>query len=272
MSWSLEQTPFFLYNAGVISIIIPTYNHREALQKCLASIAAQTYRDYEVIVVDDGSMDGTSEWLQAVKNHESPHQSLRVGTGQVGIRNYGKDLSDSLFIIHNSKNQGAPAARNTGLQKAKGEYVLFCDADVVMRPDMLQKMYDALQAHSETSYAYSSFKFGWKKFTLWPFDGEKLQQMPYIHSTSLIRREHFPKSGWDASLKRLQDWDLFLTMLEERHIGVWVPEILFTVAARASGMSQWLPSFAYRIPWLSGVKKYKSAEAIVRVKHHMVKA
>ena len=48
----------------MISIIIPTYNHRVALEKCLASIARETYRDYEVIIVDDGSNDGTKEWLE----------------------------------------------------------------------------------------------------------------------------------------------------------------------------------------------------------------
>ncbi|MDO8581568.1 MAG: glycosyltransferase family A protein [bacterium] len=238
-----------------ISIIIPTYNHRVALEKCLANIAVQTFRDFEVIVVDDGSTDGTNEWLQAMKNHE------------LGIRNYGKDLPDSLFIIHNSSNKGAPAARNAGLQKAKGEYILFCDADVVMQPNMLQKMYDALQAHPEASYAYSSFTFGWKKFILWPFDGEKLQRMPYIHSTSLIRRVHFPKVGWDESLKRLQDWDLFLTMLEEGHTGVWIPDILLTITVRRGGISNWLPSFLYKFPFLPSVKKYKAAESIVRKKH-----
>ena len=240
---------------NMISIIIPTYNHRAALAKCLVSIVAQTYRDYEVIVVDDGSTDGTADFLE---NYES------------GIMNQGDhSLHNSLFIIHNSTNQGAPAARNAGLQNAKGEYVLFCDADVVMRPDMLQKMYDALQKYPEVSYAYSSFKFGWKTFTLCPFDGEKLKRMPYIHSTSLIRRAHFPKTGWDESLKRLQDWDLFLTMFEEGHTGAWIPDILFTVSVRRGGMSSWLPSFFYKIPFLPIVKKYKAAETIVKKKHHL---
>ncbi len=231
----------------MISIIIPTHNHRQALEKCLASIAAQTFRDYEVIVVDDGSTDGMSDWL----------------------RDFQKGLTTYNLQLTTTPNRGAPVARNVGLQKAKGEYVLFCDADVIMRPDMLQKMYDALQKNPDASYAYSSFKFGWKTFRLWPFDGEKLKRMPYIHSTSLIRRAYFPKAGWDESLKRLQDWDLFLTMLEEGHTGVWISDILFTVAVRRGGISNWLPSFLYNIPWLPSVQKYKAAEAIVRTKHHL---
>ncbi|MBI4281315.1 glycosyltransferase family 2 protein [Candidatus Uhrbacteria bacterium] len=243
----------------MISIIIPTYNHKKALAKCLASIAAQTFRDYEVIIIDDGSTDGTGEWLRTMKNHESRIANYAIET-----------IRDSLFVIRNSTNGGAPAARNAGLQKAKGEYVIFCDADVVMRPDMLRKMHDALQKNFEVSYAYSSFTFGWKTFTLWPFDAEKLRRMPYIHSTSLIRRLHFPKTGWDETLKRLQDWDLFLTMLEEGHTGVWISDILFTVAVRRGGISNWLPSFFYKISFLPSVKKYKAAEKIICTKHHMV--
>ena len=242
--------------SSLISIIIPTYNHRTALEKCLASIAAQTFKDFEVIVVDDGSTDGTYNSLLlplSLRGSDLP-------AGQAGR---------GLQVLRHEKNRGAPAARNTGLQKAKGEYLLFCDADVVMRSDMLQKMYDALQMHPEASYAYSSFKFGWKTFRLLPFDGEKLKRMPYIHSTSLIRRAHFPKVGWDESLKRLQDWDLFLTMLEEGHTGAWIPDILFTISARRGGYSNWLPSFFYKIPWLASVKKYRVAEAIVKKKHHL---
>lgn len=232
-----------------ISIIIPTYNHRQALERCLASIGAQTYRDFEVIVVDDGSTDDTSDWIKDFQKRFTGYP---------------------LLVTRYSNNRGANAARNTGLQKARGEYVIFCDADVVMRPDMLEKMKAALNAHPEASYAYSSFKFGWKTFKLWPFDAEKLRQMPYIHSTSFIRRAHVPKGGWDESLKRLQDWDFFLTMLEEGHRGIWIPETLFTVAVRKAGMSQWLPSFAYKFPWLPSVKRYYGAETIVRKKHHLL--
>ncbi|MBI4262149.1 glycosyltransferase family 2 protein [Candidatus Uhrbacteria bacterium] len=232
----------------VISIVIPTYNHREALPRCLASIAAQTFQDFEVIIVDDGSTDGTAE---AVRNFQFP-------------------IPNSQFLRF-EKNRGAPAARNTGLRAAKGEYILFCDADVVMRPDMLKRMMQALREHPDASYAYCSFKFGWKTFTLFPFDANRLRRMPYIHSTSLIRRTHIPKNGWDESLIKLQDWDFFLTVLEEGHGGIWIPEVLFTVEPRRIGYSAWIPAFAYRLmPWLPTVQKYRAAEIIVKMKHRLV--
>ena len=97
--------------------------------------------------------------------------------------------------------------------------------------------------------------------------------MPYIMTTSLIRAKDFP--GFDESLKKFQDWDLWLTMLEQNKTGVWVPEILFSVAPRKSGMSSWLPSFVHKIPWpIFGwmpreVRRYREAEQIIREKYSL---
>ena len=147
-------------------------------------------------------------------------------------------------------------------------------------------MVRALEKHPEASYAYSSFKFGWKKFKLWPFDAEKLREIPYIHTTSLIRYSAIvglspkearakPLGPFDESIKRLQDWDLWLTMLEQGHIGIWIPEVLFHVISTKGTMSSWLPSFAYKIPkWLGiqpkAVARYNEAVARIKEKHNLV--
>ncbi|MDP3995084.1 MAG: glycosyltransferase family A protein, partial [bacterium] len=159
-----------------ISIIIPAYNRPKELAECLSSIRNQTINSpsfakegvgggYEIIIVDDGS----DEPIGAI---------------------------DGARVIR-QENQGAPAARNRGFAESTGRYVIFCDADVVMKPDMLANMSKVLDENPGVSYAYSSFKFGWKKFKLWEFSAEKLKEMPYIHTTSLMRREHFP--GFDQS-------------------------------------------------------------------------
>ncbi len=225
----------------MISIIIPVYNQKpKILKRCLDSIAKQTFKDFEIIIVDDGS--------------DSRFK-----------------ISDLRFQITNLKivrqeHGGANKARNRGFAESKGEFVLFCDSDIKMRKDMLQMMARALKENPEASYAYSSFKYGWKKFKLWPFAAEKLKKTPYIHTTSLIRREHFP--GFDENVKRLQDWDLFLTMAEQGHCGVWISEVLFRV--RSGGlMSKWLPKFLYKIPWLPSVRRYNAAVAVIKKKHNL---
>jgi len=230
----------------MISIIIPVYNQAAKLIKTLDSLNKQSYQDYEVIIVNDGSSDGVenlcANYLRSLKTADH-------------------------YLFLNQINLGAPAARNRGYREAKGEYLFFCDADAILHPQALETLLAYLENNPSASYAYSSFMWGKKLFKLGDFDPEKLKKMPYIHTMSLIRRSDYSANGWDESIKKLQDWDLWLTMLEEGHIGVFVPEILFTVTPGGT-ISSWLPAVAYKfLPFLPSVKKYKNAVKIVKEKH-----
>ncbi|MDD2807784.1 MAG: glycosyltransferase family A protein [Patescibacteria group bacterium] len=220
-----------------ISVVIPIYNAAKTIEKCLASIYLQTFKKIEIIIVNDGSTDNS---LEIVKKYQ-----------------------DKITII-NQTNGGAAKARNEGAKIAKAPFIIFCDADVTMKPKMLATMLQTLTDHPKASYAYSSFKFGLKSFALWPFDPEKLKKMPYIHTTSLIRRADFP--GFDKKLHKFQDWDLWLTMLARGQSGVFINQELFTIASGGT-MSQWLPKFLYHLPFLPAVKKYQTAEKIIKEKH-----
>ena len=134
---------------------------------------------------------------------------------------------------------------------------------------MLELMLKTLKDNPSASFCYSSFIWGHKKFKLWPFDAEKLKIMPYITTTSLIRLKDF--SGFDESLKKFQDWDLWLTMLYQGRTGVWIDKILFKMAVGGTQtMSNWLPALAYKLlPWLPQVKKYNKAMAIIKKKHNL---
>lgn len=232
----------------MISIIIPVYNQAKELDICLNSIAKQSYQKYEIIVVDD---DSTDDLFPVIKKHKE-----RFGV--------------TLEFLENDKNMGAPYTRNRGFKKSKGEFIIFCDADTYLEPNMLEIMRNTLRHYKNASFAYSSFLWGHKKFKLQDFDANKLKEMPYIHSNSLIRKEHFPESGWDESITKLQDWDLWLTMLEENHIGKWIDKVLFRVHNTKGTMSSWLPSFFYKIfPFLPKVRKYKKAMQIIKKKHKL---
>jgi glycosyltransferase involved in cell wall biosynthesis len=121
---------------ALISVIIPVYNHALELGDCLRSLEKQTFTDFEVIVVDDGSKDDVEKRFADYHGH-FPYQFVRLET-----------------------NQGAPVARNHGFQLSKGEYVLFLDADAVLQPNMLNELIHALQVRQEVGFAYSSFYFG----------------------------------------------------------------------------------------------------------------
>jgi glycosyltransferase involved in cell wall biosynthesis len=233
----------------MISIIIPAYNAGKTIEKCLDSIAKQTDAELEIIAVNDGSTDNTLELI----NQEVEKFRNR------GIR----------FEIISQENSGANVARNRGSFEAKGEYLLFLDADIEMEASMLEEMKGALDKNPEASYAYSSHYFGFKLFRLFPFSADRLREMPYIHTSSLILLEHFP--GFDDALtrKRLQDWDLWLTMLEAGHTGIWIDKPLFRIETGGT-MSSWLPGFAHKLfPFLPKVKSYNNAVEFIKHKHNL---
>jgi hypothetical protein len=228
----------------LISVVIPAYQHGPELPRSLDSIFAQTIKDLEVIVVNDGSTDDTEE---------------RV-----------KPYLDRIRYIA-QENRGGNAARNRGAAEATGEFIIFYDADIAMRPDGLELMVDALRRHPEAAYAYSSFALGFKKFRLFDFDAELLKKRNYIHCTSLIRRSCF--LGFDEQVRRLQDWDLWLTMLENGDRGVFVDEVLFKCLPHHGGISVWVPSLFYKLPLrqlgihIKNLEKYPPAEAAILAKH-----
>ncbi|MFA6106776.1 MAG: glycosyltransferase family A protein, partial [Patescibacteria group bacterium] len=178
----------------VISVIIPLYNHAKELDAALESLIKQSFRGFEVIIVDDASRDDPSGVISGWEN--------KFREGAIGFR----------FIRH-KENLGAPAARNTGWRDSTGDYLFFCDADIRLEKDALKVFLKALYKNPGAAFAYSSFKFGRKLFRLFPFNRERLRKMPYIHTASLVRREDFP--GFDESLKKFQDWDLWLTIAEK---------------------------------------------------------
>ena len=103
-----------------ISVVTPTYNRLSFLQQALASVWAQTYSNYELIVVDDGSDDGTSEYLES--------------------------LGDRIKLIR-QRRRGPSAARNAGVQQASGDYLAFLDSDDVWPPWTLDTYYELIRLH-----------------------------------------------------------------------------------------------------------------------------
>lgn len=228
----------------LISVVIPVFNRPEIFSQSLASALAQDYPYLEVIVVDDGSEP-------AIIVPDLPRVKLIRQT-----------------------NQGAPAARNHGAAGAYGDLIIFWDADLLAPPNFLSKLYEALEINPEASYAYSDLYFGWKKMIAGEFDAERLCQGNYIATAALIRKPDFP--GFDEALSKFQDWDLWLTMLEQGKTGVYVPDLAYKIVGGGT-MSTWLPRLVYAAPfkYLPGiygrVKQYELAKQRVEQKHQLNK-
>lgn len=122
-----------MLNNKKISIIIPVYNGEKFLNRCLDSIIKQTYSDFEIIIVNDGSIDKT--------------QNI--------IEEYSK--KDSRIVIINKENSGVSDSRNIGIEKATGDYVTFVDADDWLEINTLEKINELLEKQYEV-VRYNYFK------------------------------------------------------------------------------------------------------------------
>ena len=113
------------------SIIVPLYNKAPYVKKALESICAQSYRDFECIVVDDGSTDGSMDVIRDFVQNDGMSR-LRL--------NEPLSLNDGRLTIISQPNTGVAAARNNGVAKSHGEYVCFLDADDWWEPNFLEEM------------------------------------------------------------------------------------------------------------------------------------
>jgi glycosyltransferase involved in cell wall biosynthesis len=149
-------------------------------------------------------------------------------------------------IIVNDNIGGAPKKRNDGFAKATQKYVLFSDDDILYPVDFLEKSIAALEKNPKKGFAYAGYsgivmnpathpiKHNFKIPTL-PFSVERLKQGNYISTQSLMRKEVFP--GFDENLKRLQDYDLWITLAKKGVEGVAVPEIEYLAFYLDSGIT-----------------------------------
>ncbi len=125
------------------SVVIPTYNRKPILEKCLKALEKQQLRGnsvvagYEVVLVDDGSTDGTLEWLES-QSKEFPH-----------VRSLSQD------------HKGPAAARNLGVEQAKGDTIIFIDSDLVVTEHFLQSHADALAQGQQQLGSDRLFTYGW---------------------------------------------------------------------------------------------------------------
>jgi hypothetical protein len=198
-----------------ISVIIPTYNRCDLVQQAIDSVLAQTYQDFELIVIDDGSTDGTGDILK-----------VRYGEKIIYVR---------------QENKGGPVARNLGLSIAKGKYIAFLDSDDLWTPEKLARQVPILESNPEVAVVACQ---------AWIIDGkdQKLSEIPLGintlpsdftvenllmfnripagSSTCLVRRSVLDQvGGFSQDIRFGAEWDLWLRIAQDAKLLI-VPEPL----------------------------------------------
>ena len=181
----------------------------------------------------------------------------RDGSAEITLRSMAQQtLQDfEVIVCRDLEGRGAPWARNQGMALARGDRLLFCDDDIRWCADGLERLAATLDAHPAAAYSYGAYDRGDRICSNQEFDARLLRQTNFVSTMALVQREAHP--GWDESLLRLQDWSVYLTMLERGHVGVYTGLVLFDTPPRPDG-----------ITWGGGIS-WEDAARAVKQKHKL---
>lgn len=153
------------------SIIVPVYNTEKYLKRCLDSIRKQTFKNYEVIIVNDGSTDNSSDII-----------------------------SKYPFKIINQKNQGLSMARNNGVKESSGEYLIFLDSDDYIEKDLLREINNSLSNNPDLVRYQIKEVFDDKSDV--NYEEESFENKDGVEAFKLITKYHFVENAWAYAIKR----------------------------------------------------------------------
>lgn len=184
------------HTSPLVTVAISAYNYGQFLQEAIESVLGQTYSNIELLVLDDGSTDNTTEV----------------------VKPYLKEIT---YMRHD--NVGLPANRNIGLAAAKGVYWLALDADDTLAKDHIAQTVRYLEENPNHSFVYTQVRY-FGDFAqisdVPPFNVEVLKTHNYISATSLTRTAAAQQVGYDEQFKEgWEDWDFYLSLASKGHKG-----------------------------------------------------
>ena len=209
-----------------ITVVIPNYNLGRFVAEAIESALTQTLRPIEVIVVDDGSTDDS---VAIIERH--PVTLIRQA------------------------NSGVARARNAGAERARGEYLVFLDADDVLHPEYLERCVEALKnAPPRVAYAYTDMRlFGLESsiFRSRPFDPRALAEVNFVHASAMVRRSVlFEVGAWNPAWNiGYEDHELWVRMLYRGYTGTYVPGALLRYRRHGPSRNHIQRSVARNLHW-----------------------
>lgn len=234
------------YEPGLVSVLIPVYNRAEFILQTLNSVYQQTYKNYEIIVVDDGSSDGSYEIL--IEEYEA--QRIK------------------LFVHENNTNKGQAASLNVALSCAKGEYIAVLDSDDMFEKTKLEAQVGFLESNQHIGIVYGrgeaideSNNFVYDipgKFDVDPSDPNEVLLDCYFHLplNSLVRHSVYDiTGGFNETYRAAQDHDMLIRLAEHANIAK-IDEYVFKYRRHENQIS----SKGLHARWSNGFKILKAAE------------
>jgi glycosyltransferase involved in cell wall biosynthesis len=211
-----------------VSVVIATYNRAYILRQALDSVLAQTCRDFEILIVDDGSSDNTREIVESFR-------------------------SDRIRFIRHDRNRGVSAAWNTAIKNAKGSLIAFLDSDDLWKPNYLERQVNFLSAHPEVAVVFCDTEIQGSspmipslisvmrvfrelvranpKVVEHVFSARQmylclLEEVPIKPTAAVVRREIFDRLGlFDEAWPSGTDWDMFFRISRVASFG-YIDQVL----------------------------------------------
>ncbi len=200
-----------------VSVVVTCWNLGAYLPETIRSVRAQTFTDYEICVVDDGSTDPAT--LEVLEGLPSDIRRITID------------------------NRGLPAARNVGLRETTGEFVCAVDADDILSPSLLEKSVQRLDASPTVAFVSHWLRaFGDESWEWCPArcDFPALLDVNTVNGSALVRRSAVEAvGGWDETLRDgCEDWEFWIRVVAAGYKGEIIPEVLFEYRRRADSMSR----------------------------------
>lgn len=213
----MKGEPAF-YASPKVSIVLPTYNDACFLPQAIRSILRQTWADYELIIVNDGSTDETATLLQ-------PYS-----------------VDPRIHIIH-KQNEGLPRALNTGFEAATGQYLTWTSSDNILLPTMLERLVTALDSRPDVGLVYADWQVIDDAGTVLgtvqtlDYDPHLLRRANYVNACFMYRRECQDRVGlYDPDYALMEDWEYWWRIAQHFRF-MRVPEVLYQYRQHAASLT-----------------------------------
>ena len=203
----------------MVSVIVPCYQQAEFLTEAVDSVIAQTYRDWEIVIVDDGSTDATAAVAEELI---AGHPDRRIS-------------------LVRQANQGLPGARNSGIAASRGRYILPLDADDILMPEMLAKTVGLLESDPAVAIAYTDYRLFGNDSAYVPTRAWTMDELSFgnpLGNSSLFRRDVWlAVGGYNPNMRGgYEDWDFWIAAAELGASARRIREPLFGYRVKASSM------------------------------------
>lgn len=190
-----------------ISVLMPVYNAELYVREAVDSILNQTFTDFEFIIIDDCSTDGSYEVLKSITD-------------------------DRIKLYRNDKNLNKSETRNKGLRLAKGKYLALMDADDINKPQRLKVQYDFLESHPEIDMCGTHVRYFGHKELIWktPVNTNSVKDyslhgMPFSNPTLMARKRVYKTMHYQKEFDGVEDYKLISDLLQE-YKGYNIPHVL----------------------------------------------